>query len=128
MKINNEAIKSDQTGITSALICTVHCMIVPALLLIKLHTKSIFQLPLPNWWDKLDYAFLLISFYAVYHSSKHCVYKKIKTSLWIFWTMFAIAIVFEQKLHWMAYVASAGLITTHYINLKGIKKPAGYLK
>jgi hypothetical protein len=34
----------------------------------------------------------------------------------------AVAVVFEQQLHWMAYLASAGLIFTHFFNIRNHSK------
>jgi hypothetical protein len=118
----NQTIKSDKTGIASAVICSVHCLVIPALLLIKINTNSVVAWNLPEWWHSLDYIFLLVGFYAVYHSSQHAHSNYIKVSLWVFWIILAIAIIFEKSLYWMAYIASAGLITTHSINLRRIRK------
>jgi len=81
---------------------------------------------IPAWWGKLDYIFLVVSFLAVYHSAGHTRYKEIKLSLWIFWSVLAIAIIFETTIHWAAYIASAGLIVTHFVNIMRIRKSAAY--
>ena len=73
---------------------------------------------LPKWWDKLDYVFLFISLVAVYHAASHAATRNIKLLLWLFWVFFAIAIVFQPVMHWMAYIASAGLIGTHVTNIR----------
>jgi hypothetical protein len=77
---------------------------------------------LPHWWEMLDYIFLIVGFVAVYHAANHSAKKNIKWFLWFFWICLAIAVVFEQKLHWMAYIASAGLIITHFFNIKNHTK------
>jgi hypothetical protein len=38
--------------------------------------------------------------------------------MWLFWLCLAIAIIFEHRLHWMAYIASTGLIATHVANIR----------
>jgi hypothetical protein len=121
---------ADKLGIASALVCTVHCLLIPALFLIKyLWAGNTGEgLPglgsvhhgggmLPWWWESLDYLFLIVSFIAVYHAASHAASTAIKLSLWVFWSFLATSIFFEQ-LHWMAYIASAGLIVTHLINLR----------
>jgi hypothetical protein len=106
---------ADRLGIASAIICTVHCMVVPVLFLLK---YSAIGNVLPSWWDNLDFVFLGVSLIAVYHASSHAAGKSIKYLLWLFWLCLAIAIVFEHRLHWMAYVASTGLIATHIGNIR----------
>ena len=114
---------SDKAGITSAVLCTIHCLIVPVLFLAKFWwTDGNTTIHLPSWWESIDYAFLLISFWAVYHSASHTPAKAIKYALWLFWTMLAISILFAARLHELAYVASAGLVTTHLINIRRIKR------
>jgi hypothetical protein len=115
LRMGRYHMNSDKVGIASAVICTVHCLIVPVFFLLKFSSVGSV---LPSWWDNLDYLFLFISFIAVYHAASHAVGKVIKLSLWLFWMCLAIAIIFEHRLHWMAYVASTGLIATHVANIR----------
>ncbi len=118
---------ADKLGITSAIICAVHCLVIPAIFLIKFSLTDgmnaatgshIWGSGLPYWWETIDYVFLVIGFVAVYHASGHSPIRGVKISLWFFWLCLAIAVVFESKLHWMAYIASAGLVFTHFINIR----------
>jgi hypothetical protein len=114
---------SDKAGIGSAVLCTIHCLIVPVFFLIKYSVLSGNSgINLPQWWEKLDYFFLVVSFLAVYHSASHTRSTEIKISLWIFWGILAVAIIFESALHNLAYLASAGLVVTHFINIKRMRK------
>lgn len=115
-------IKSDQAGIASAILCTVHCLVVPVLFLLKFSFSDNTSYHLPVWWEKMDYVFLLVSFLAVYHSAKHTSTREIRISLWFFWAVLAAAIIFQAQLHWMAYIASAGLVATHFVNIRQMKK------
>lgn len=116
-------VNSDKAGIVSAVLCTVHCLTIPALFFIKfLVAKSSNPLSLPQWWENLDYVFLIISLTAVYHSASHSRSKEIKRLLWIFWAILATAVIGGAAVHWMAYVASAGLIATHFFNLRRSRK------
>jgi hypothetical protein len=118
---------ADRLGITSAVICTVHCLVVPSVFLLKYwwtntSGREFWSSGLPAWWETLDYLFLIIGFIAVYHAASHASGRGVKLSLWLFWLCLAVAIVFEDKLHWMAYIASAGLIVTHFINIREHQK------
>jgi len=123
MKKHTSSSISDNTGIASAILCTIHCLIIPALFLAKFWwADSSGATLLPSWWGRLDYVFLVISFWAVYHSATHTAVKTIKVSLWIFWCMLAVAIIYEAQLHWLAYIASAGLVATHIRNIIRIRR------
>lgn len=119
---------ADKLGIASAIICAVHCLVIPAIFLIKYSwADSVTSVHaghevLPYWWHALDYVFLIIGFVAVFHASTHAAGRGIKFALWFFLACLAVAVVFEEQLHWMAYVASAGLVTTHFINIRRHKK------
>lgn len=97
-------------------------MIVPLLFLFTYsirhaHSHNAHSL-LPNWWESLDYLFLAIGFYAVYHASQHAASRSVKIALWIFWLFLASSVIFQEKLHWLSYVASLGLIATHFLNIR----------
>jgi len=118
---------ADKLGIVSALVCAVHCLVIPAIFLLKYTWadttgvaagNSGWGSGLPHWWELLDYVFLIVGFIAVYHAANHTGKRPIKISLWFFWLCLAVAVVFEQQLHWMAYIASAGLIITHFFNIR----------
>jgi len=129
MGSNKYTAGADKLGIASAVICTVHCLVVPALFLFKYWWtnttgKTLFSGGLPVWWELFDYLFLIVGFIAVYHASSHAAGRNIKKALWFFWCCLGIAVVFENSLHWMAYIASAGLIGTHFINIRKHQKNA----
>lgn len=113
---------ADRLGIASAIACTIHCLVIPALFIIRYSFAATINghLPagFPAWWPLLDYLFLAISFYAVYHASTHAADKGVKWLLWSFWLCLALAVFFEEHVRWLAYVASAGLVGTHITNIK----------
>jgi hypothetical protein len=114
---------ADKVGIISAVICAVHCLVIPAIFLLRYSlvdsgATAGWGSGLPHWWETLDYLFLAVGFYAVYHAVRHTVSRGIKRSLWFFWLCLAVAVIFEDKLHWMAYIASGGLVITHFINIR----------
>jgi len=119
---NTGSTTSDKAGIASAVLCTIHCLVIPILFLLKFSFADSKGCLLPPWWEQLDYVFLAVSFLAVYHSAKHAKSMKVRASLWLFWAILVIAIIFQNTVHWMAYIASAGLVITHAFNIREMKK------
>ena len=116
-------VKSDKIGIASAVLCSIHCLIVPVLYLVKVSwAEQHRSFTLPGWWELMDYVFMIISFTAVFHSAGHTPFKSIKFFLWTFWLVLMVSILFSNLLHWMAYIASAGLIITHFMNIRKIRQ------
>jgi hypothetical protein len=118
MEVHQHKTGSDRVGIVAAVLCMIHCMIVPLAFALKVWWSTHTIYTLPWWWGMLDYFFLVVSFIAVYHSSSHAVSKGVKFSFWFFWGVLTLAIVFEGYIHWLAYLASTGLIATHVVNLR----------
>ncbi len=115
---------ADKLGILSAIICTAHCLLIPAFFMLRYSWHGA-ENPhhngdsgLPSWWEMLDYIFLVIGLYAVYHASTHTSFRPVKAALWFFWGILAVAVVFEDSLHFLVYVASLGLVATHFFNIK----------
>lgn len=114
---------ADKAGIASAILCMVHCLAVPLLFLVKLSfTHNSPGVTLPSWWEQMDYVFLAISFAAVYHAAGHARKQLIKRLLWAFWSVLAVAILFKSTLFWLTYIASFGLIGTHLLNIRSMRK------
>ena len=119
---------ADRLGIASAVVCTIHCLVIPALFTLKYsvstHINNHFAEGFPSWWSALDYLFLVVSFIAVYHAASHAAARGVKRFLWLFWACLAVAIFFEKDLHWMSYIASIGLVSTHITNIRQHRKKA----
>ena len=125
---------ADKLGITSAVICAVHCLVIPAIFLLKYSWADGVSATsgavgwgsgLPHWWETLDYLFLVVGLVAVYHAATHTERKGVKASLWFFWLCLVVAVVFESQLHWMAYIASGGLVVTHFVNIRSHRAKKG---
>jgi hypothetical protein len=114
-----EKTKSDYWGIIGSTLCAVHCAFTPfiitALSTVKTAEDSL------AW---LDYVFITLCFWAVFHSTKHSSSKKIKTGLWAAWSVFAVGIVFEdafESMNYIAYAGSAALVILHILNIRHFK-------
>lgn len=114
--------RSDLFGATISGLCSIHCAITPLFLasqpLLEKHAHGHNH----GIWASLDYIFLILSLVAVWYSSRHTSYLKIKWILWISWILFAVGLILEMtgqssnKL--LMYIGSIALIVTHFANIR----------
>ena len=115
-------INSDLIGASASTLCTIHCLATPFLFLATTCTKTCCS-GAPSWWLWIDYAFLLISFFAVYRSTKTTTKSWIKPTLWLAWTALFAFIFLEQNTefhlsNYYKYTAASLLAIVHIYNLK----------
>ena len=120
MKITT--LKTDKIGIFASTLCMIHCIATPFLLFAKSCSAACCESS-PNWWSSLDFLFLLISFFAVYQSSKNTSKAWIKYAMWISWTFLLVVIMNEKSnlfplFEYAIYFPSAMLVVLHIYNLK----------
>ena len=109
--------KSDFVGIASASLCVVHCLLTPILLVLAASSSG--------WWHEVSYVFLLISYYAAYETSRHCASRKNLILIVSSLVILTASVLLEDYFEWMhevSYLASAGLITGHLLNIRYCKK------
>ncbi|GAB3950421.1 hypothetical protein GCM10028805_28420 [Spirosoma harenae] len=118
MKTDILSRKADYIGITGSVLCIIHCLITPILLL----TSSVLQnSTLRVGYLSLDYVFIVVNFIAVYFATRHYALPVIKRSLWGFLTLFSVALLLEETapiFEYIAYMASAGLVVSHLLNIR----------
>lgn len=118
MKTDMLSRKADYIGITGSILCIIHCMITPVMLL----TTSLMQSStLRVSYLSLDYVFIGVNIVAVYSATRHFAPPVIKWGLWGFLSLFSIALLLEETapvFEYMAYLASAGLVITHFLNIR----------
>ncbi|GAB3325403.1 hypothetical protein GCM10027299_23470 [Larkinella ripae] len=82
--------KADYIGITGSVLCIIHCLITPILLisstLLTDHTLRVGFL-------SLDYVFILVNIVAVFFASRRAREPYIKLGLWSFLAVFAGALL-----------------------------------
>jgi hypothetical protein len=118
MKTDLLSRKADYIGITGSVLCIIHCLITPVLMM---STALMKHGELRFGYLSLDYVFIIINIIAVYSATRHHASPVIKRSLWGFLTLFAVAIILEdtsETFEYLGYVASAGLVITHLINIR----------
>jgi len=125
MKTNLLASRADYLGIAGSLLCLVHCVATPLLLLTSGWLRD------PAWrlgFLSLDYVFIGLNVLAVYLASRHHASPSVKKALWSFLSLFTIALLLEEvraAFAYLTYAASAGLIVTHLINLRNHRHTPG---
>ena len=114
--------KSNDIGALSSFVCLIHCMVSPLFFVVQECTSFCCE-STPFWWRLIDYIFLLISFFAVYHSTKTVKNKFIVYSLWISWSLLLIVILNEELRYidlpkFSIYIPAISLIILHLYNRK----------
>lgn len=122
MKTSTITSKYDTIGALASGLCLIHCLATPLLFVAKSCSATCCS-GAPSWWSFLDFAFLVISFFAVYRSAASTLKPWISKVLWISWTLLLLVILNEQ-IGWIhlpeytIYIPALTLIVTHIYNLK----------
>jgi sensor histidine kinase YesM len=109
--------KSDYLGIISAGLCLIHCILLPILFAVQ---AIDFEHDVEGSF-KWDYIFLIVSFYAVYHSAKHSHLVLIRTLFWATFSILSLCILLEsisEIFEYLIILTSVGLVVLHLINLR----------
>lgn len=111
--------KADYFGIVGSALCAVHCAFTPFIVAAISAVKSA-----EGNWEWLDYGFIGLCLWAVFHSAKHTRSRAIKYGLWAAWAVFSVGILFEdafEGMNYVGYVGSFGLVVLHILNIKYFK-------
>ena len=115
-------INSDLIGASASTLCTIHCLATPFIFVASACTQSCCATA-PTWWIAIDYAFIFISFFAVYRSTKSTSKYWIKPTLWISWIALFSFILIEHNSSlvlsdFFKYFSALSLAGFHIYNLK----------
>tara|TARA_B100000963_G_C22573602_1_gene647296 strand:+ start:413 stop:811 length:399 start_codon:yes stop_codon:yes gene_type:complete len=116
------AVKPDVFGAIASSLCVVHCLATPLLFISHLYTSTGYE-TVPFWWKDLDFLFLVISFTAIYRSTKTTSKNFMKYALWVGWILL-FSLILNEKIGWLAipgilnYIAALSLASFHIYNLK----------
>lgn len=109
--------KADYVGITGSVLCIVHCLVTPLLVM----TSTLLNHDtLRVGFLGLDYLFIGVNIVAVWSASRHTS-PMIAVALWGFLSLFAAGLLLEdvhEGFEYGAYAASVGLIITHFANIR----------
>ena len=114
--------KPDTVGALASSLCLVHCLATPVLFIAHACSDDHFSAA-PFWWKWIDYVFLIVSFYAVFRSTRNSKNKLVKFGMWISWLILFLAIIIEtfELMHlpeMVLYTAALILVILHLYNLK----------
>jgi hypothetical protein len=120
MSKNHSHNKADLVGISGSVLCLVHCLLSPALLLgsslANEHTHHVHG----DGLTQLDWIFVLINGLAVYYATKGHRSPSLRLFMWLSFSLFALSLLLEN-LHpffaWAGYIGSGLLIAGHVYNL-----------
>jgi hypothetical protein len=113
--------KPDTVGAIASSLCVVHCLMTPLLFAAQSLTAT-HEHSAPVWWENLDFLFIIISFVAIYQSTKNSNNISIKYALWINWFALFILIL-NEKTEWFSlaeiitYIVAFSLASLHIYNL-----------
>lgn len=114
---------SDVVGAVASGLCVLHCIATPFLFIAQTCSVTGCCESSPAWWSAIDYVFVVVTFFAVYHSSKNTGKAWLKYALFGSWVVLSLLVVNEKFdfLHlseWWKYLAAFLLIALHIYNLK----------
>ena len=114
MAITGISKRADYLGVCSSILCLLHCLIPPAIILSSN--------ALGSWFDHLwfDVFFALISATAVYLTTRNQPASWINLLLWASLGSLILGMFFEDLLvmRMLSYVAALGLIFGHLVNIR----------
>lgn len=114
--------KPDSIGAMASTLCLIHCVTTPIIFIAQSCSVSSCS-NVPAWWGSIDYVFLIISFFAVYRTTKTTALNWIKPAFWLSFSLL-VAVIGNEKLGLfhlnenVIYVPAMALIALHLYNKK----------
>ena len=115
----------DNLGIIASTLCMIHCIGTPFLFIAKACSTTCCA-DAPLWWKAIDYAFLIVSFFAIYFIAKKSSNNTLIFIFWFFWGLLAVTI-FNETLGLFTlpknfiYIPAFSIIILHFYNIKFCK-------
>lgn len=117
-------LNSDMIGAIASGLCVIHCIATPFLFVAQSCsvTKKCCSAG-PTWWSAIDYIFIVITFFAVYQSTKNTTKEWLKYAMFVNWAVLTFLVINEKIsflaiADWGKYLAAGMLIILHFYNLK----------
>jgi len=111
----------DILGASASMLCMVHCILTPFLFAAQATVSSTCSDISPMWWKTVDVLFLVITFFAIFFTSKNTLLKWIPTTLYMLWGIYALLVLnkFFHLIsipHSIIYVPAISLSILHLYN------------
>jgi len=87
--------RSDSLGAAASLFCIIHCAATPFVFVAQTYAATCSEFS-PLWWQIIDYLFLVISFAAIYETTKRTSLNWIRPCFWVCWTVLLLVIINEK--------------------------------
>ena len=114
--------KPDSIGALASILCLIHCVATPFIFIAQSCSVTCCS-DVPSWWGFIDYIFIVISFFAVYRTTKTTSINWVKPWFWLSFLMLLLVIA-NERLGWFylseyfIYVPALALIALHLYNKK----------
>ncbi len=109
---------ADMLGMISSVICLVHCLLLPLLLMLQpIIFSFVKDLEENAWWEWLDFVFLAVGLLAVVLATKK-VSKSRKILFYVAYLVFACGILLGGNWIILSYLGSIGLAILHFKNYR----------
>ena len=114
--------KADSIGAIASTLCLLHCISTPLIIIAQVGSLGCCD-SVPNWWKFVDILFIVISFFAIYNSTRTSSNKLMKVSLWLSWVLLFFIII-NEKIAWLPlnesliYFPAITLTILHLYNRK----------
>jgi hypothetical protein len=124
LRLNNEK-GANKIGVLASSLCLLHCIATPLIFVTQLCTETCCS-DAPAYWRWIDYTFLVVSFIAVYQSTKMSSNNLVRIGLWLSWLALFLVLI-NEKFHFFSvpnetiYFPALALIVLHTYNSKFCK-------
>ena len=82
---------ADLLGIGSSVLCIIHCLLLPVMLLAGSFSGHLHR------WALLDYVFVVLAGVAVFFSARQLKSNPIRIGLWLSWLGFSVSILLHEQ-------------------------------
>jgi hypothetical protein len=125
MNSSFKLVNPDFFGAAASSLCLVHCMATPFLFVAKACSATCCN-DTPVWWQAIDYLFIVVSFVAIFYSTRNTLVNWVKYGLWGFWGVLVLTVLnetleFGLVPEWFIYIPAFAIIALHMYNLKYCK-------
>ena len=113
MRILSRQKGADLVGISSSILCIIHCLLFPLLLVAGNFTDH---------WHSVDYVFILLAGVAVFFSARRLSNVFIRTGLWIGWVGFSAAILLHGQYAEALYASVLASVLLAFLHIASYRE------